>query len=245
MNESRGGSRDLVIRRAVRAAAVLGFVFAGGCGGNQDSPDAETSERSTRYISSTSSQVYQGDVEVLYTFNYYREDAISGWDGVRRVATMLDFARIPFTLVDCGAYGPDPFYGAGGGSIWTPIGVLVKVAAVDARMAESLGGQLGVPAGTYIRMPQHCGTAATALSLPGRLFAWASKSYPELFPEFTEAVFEWNGFSYTYFPHTGSYIGVRDNKVYLHNGRDWVFVEVGTVGDFIPTAIASTSGQPH
>ena len=110
-------------------------------------------------------------------------------------------------------------------------------------MAESLGGLRGVPAGTYIRVPQHCGNTASALSLPRRLFAWASLKYPHLFPEFTEAVDGWDGFSYTYFPRTGNYIGVRDNKVYLHNGRDWVFVEVGKVGDFIPTAIASTGGQ--
>jgi hypothetical protein len=217
----------------LRAIAIALGIGVASCGGD------DFSERPADSIVYAQAVGLEG-TDVLFSFNYWRDDAITGWDAVRKVATDLDQRGIRFQLLECGLYGSDPIQGESGGYIWAPIGILVRVNATDLDLALSLGATEGIPAGTYIRDSRFCGDISLALAIPRRVFAWASSKYPEHFPHYTEAVFSWDGFTYAYFAATGNYIGVKNGRVYIHNGRDWTFLDVGTVTDFLPTATSDT-----
>jgi hypothetical protein len=217
--------------------AIMFAVFISACGGGNGDRVAQASEVRERSgaLAALSEPVDQ--VEILYTFNFLKDDQIGGWQSLRRVATALDANNIRFSVSECGVYGSDPISGETGGYIWPPIGVLVRVSQVDASSAVALGGQRGVPAGKYIRDPRMCGDVNQALAPSRRLFAWASRTYSSLFPEYTDAVFLYENYEYAYFPQTGNYIGIKDGSVFVHNGREWNFLNVGFIADFIPSVL--------
>ena len=70
-----------------------------------------------------------------------------------------------------------------------------------------------------------------------RLFDWAERTYPNLFPG--PASSNSSGpYYFRYYPEPGNYVGVdeRSNTVVLHNGRDWGFAAVGALRDVLRLA---------
>jgi hypothetical protein len=79
------------------------------------------------------------------------------------------------------------------------------------------------------------GSPAPLVSDADRLFDWAEVVYPGLFSRPGTAG-QYLQYTYRYYPSTGNYLAVADGRVIVHNGRDWNFLEVGAVGDFLPLA---------
>lgn len=80
--------------------------------------------------------------------------------------------------------------------------------------------------------------AAAGISDTDRVFNWAEAVYPQLFPKPSVAGF-FSPYTYRYYPATGNYIGVAGGRVYLHNGRDWNLLDVGTLSNYLPQASAA------
>ncbi|HWI83304.1 trypsin-like peptidase domain-containing protein [Ramlibacter sp.] len=72
-----------------------------------------------------------------------------------------------------------------------------------------------------------------------RVFTWAEFAYPGLFKG-PPASGTYQDYTYRYYPGSGNYLGVRDGRVYVHNGASWNFLDVGAFGDYLTTA--STAG---
>lgn len=80
--------------------------------------------------------------------------------------------------------------------------------------------------------------AAAGITDIDRVFNWAEATYPQFFPKpVTSGVF--SPYTYRYYPGTGNYIGMADGRVVLHNGRDWNFLDVGTLSSFLALAAAA------
>ena len=65
-----------------------------------------------------------------------------------------------------------------------------------------------------------------------RVFDWAQNAYPQFFPT-AETTGSALGYLYRYYPATGTYLGVKDGRVWVHNGREWNFVDVGEFRTFL------------
>lgn len=68
-----------------------------------------------------------------------------------------------------------------------------------------------------------------------RLFDWAESHYAEFFPSHATTATGY-GYDYRYYPATGNYLGTRAGRVVVHNGRDWNFLDVGSVASFLDVA---------
>lgn len=53
----------------------------------------------------------------------------------------------------------------------------------------------------------------------------------------------YDGYEYTYFSDTRTYIGLKGGRVYLYNGSDWNFTDVGAATDYIPGLSVKQFGQ--
>jgi hypothetical protein len=65
-----------------------------------------------------------------------------------------------------------------------------------------------------------------------RVLDWAQATYPQYFPG-TATTSSALGYLYRHYPATDTYIGVRDGRVYVHNGRQWNFMDVGAFRDYL------------
>jgi hypothetical protein len=59
-----------------------------------------------------------------------------------------------------------------------------------------------------------------------RVFDWAQSAYPQYFPG-TATTGSALGYLYRYYAGSGTYLGMRDGRLYVHNGREWNFLDVG------------------
>jgi hypothetical protein len=65
-----------------------------------------------------------------------------------------------------------------------------------------------------------------------RVFDWAQSAYPAYFPG-TATTGSELGYLYRHYDATGNYLGMRDGHVYVHNGRDWNFLDVGVFRTYL------------
>jgi hypothetical protein len=65
-----------------------------------------------------------------------------------------------------------------------------------------------------------------------RVFDWAQNTYPQYFPG-TAPTGSALGYLYRHYDATGNYLGVRDGRLYVHNGRDWNFLDVGSFRSYL------------
>jgi hypothetical protein len=70
-----------------------------------------------------------------------------------------------------------------------------------------------------------------------RVFDWAEATYPEHFPKPGTAGVH-PPYIYRYYAATGVYLGTAGGRVVVHNGREWILVDVGALADFLKKAEA-------
>jgi hypothetical protein len=71
-----------------------------------------------------------------------------------------------------------------------------------------------------------------------RAFDWAQAAYAPLFPS-PQASFDALGYHARFYPETATYLGYREGEVWLHNGRQWNYYDVGPLSTFLPTVAAA------
>jgi hypothetical protein len=99
----------------------------------------------------------------------------------------------------------------------------------------------------YIVKPEIAGDRLLAAGSPTEahyaelLFDWAEVHYSALFPVHGSSQ-QASGYRYRYYPSTDRYLGVRDGLVWLYQpGVSSDVNKVGTMVDFIPTAIRDSA----
>ena len=71
-----------------------------------------------------------------------------------------------------------------------------------------------------------------------RVMNWAETVYPQFFRRpFNSGTAL--GYTYRYYEATRNYLATRNGRVAVHNGRDWVELDVGALADFLPQATAA------
>lgn len=175
-------------------------------------------------------------VEMIFTMN----DGVplnrgTTLDLAYRVVGGLDFAKVPFEWQECGAYvmlgRGTSFIGSPDG--YVPLAVTVAVAAADVSKAEQVGARVRGADGHEIVLQSQCDShKAYVLGDVVRLGFLAARLYPEDFHYWPAYQGVWNGYEYVAF-QDGMYLGVKDGRVIVHNGRKWNLQDVGKVSDYI------------
>ncbi|MEN9630120.1 MAG: hypothetical protein RJA10_3348 [Pseudomonadota bacterium] len=71
-----------------------------------------------------------------------------------------------------------------------------------------------------------------------RVMNWAEVVYPQFFRRpFNSGLAL--GYTYRYYEATRNYLATRNGRVAVHNGRDWLELDVGALADFLPQAAAA------
>jgi hypothetical protein len=130
-----------------------------------------------------------------------------------------------------------------------------KTASIPVRIhgvgfMDSVHGQTGVaPNGVELHPvlniefnPKATQAADPAFKLASdsdRLFNWAEQVYPQFFSgAWIAGVY--NEFTYRYYAATGNYVATSTSgRVVVHNGRDWVLLDVGALSAFMPGVAAA------
>ncbi|MBS4095556.1 MAG: exo-alpha-sialidase [Sulfuricella sp.] len=124
------------------------------------------------------------------------------------------------------------------GSTWTAIGMtgmrksqiqsLLVTADGTVYIGEYQGGVQRLEIGTNIN---NGGDA-------DRVFNWAEALHPEIFPRgpVTRII---SGYSTRYYPVSDTYLGAKNNHLYVHDGKLLNLIDVGLLGDFLPKAQAA------
>lgn len=68
-----------------------------------------------------------------------------------------------------------------------------------------------------------------------RVFNWAQATFPQLFPG-ASAPGTQSGYTFRHYPATDTYLGTKDGRVFLHNGRQFNFLDVGSFRGFLDAA---------
>lgn len=68
-----------------------------------------------------------------------------------------------------------------------------------------------------------------------RVLDWAQARNPQHFPGHAGTT-SGAGYLYRHYPQTGNYVGVKNGRVAVHNGRDWIMLDVGALGPYLDQA---------
>lgn len=71
-----------------------------------------------------------------------------------------------------------------------------------------------------------------------RVMDWAEAVYPQFFPR-PYSTGQALGYQYRYYEPTATYLATRNGRVAVHNGRDWLELDVGALADFLARAAAA------
>lgn len=153
----------------------------------------------------------------------------------------FDVAEIPVDVVDCGFSSglPPPGFGR------SQLRVILDVREQDVEAARALGFVDFAGPNLPLILSQTC-TYGVPLAFQ-RIQGYAKRRYPELFTGRG-----WHGVHaqsleqrYIYRRYeNGNYLGVVGDDVYVHNGRDWIFLYLGKIQDFIPFIDGIPKPQP-
>lgn len=81
--------------------------------------------------------------------------------------------------------------------------------------------------------------ASSAQSDSERVMNWAEVAYPQFFRRpYTSGTAL--GYNYRYYEATGNYLATRNGRVAVHNGRNWIELDVGALANFLQ--LAATAG---
>jgi hypothetical protein len=72
-----------------------------------------------------------------------------------------------------------------------------------------------------------------------RVFAWAERVLPSALPAGTGTTGSAGGYYYRFYPGTGTYVGEKDGRLYLHNGKNWVLQDVGPTRTYLDLAASA------
>lgn len=228
--------------RFAATLATLGMsAFLAACGGGDTAPlQSSTSvlgQTQARALTAGShgnsggaATTAAGRVLVVKTYNLLTDWRDTDSAGFRNSIALLDAAGISFQIVDCGILANkvgDPI-GAPSPASWA----LFSIAADDLAMAKARGFEVHDPSLEWTFEAQRvCGGWDEALSAGSRIIGYARIVYPDLFPG-VAGENEWEGYTYAVFIN-GNYVGVKGNRVFVHNGKNWNFQDVGAVTDYI------------
>ncbi len=84
-------------------------------------------------------------------------------------------------------------------------------------------------------------SSATLLVTPGdfdRVANWAETAYANFFPKPAVAGYI-APYTYRYYAASGTYLGSTGGRAIVHNGRDWILLDVGALNDFLVQAAAA------
>lgn len=71
-----------------------------------------------------------------------------------------------------------------------------------------------------------------------RIFNWAESVYPQYFPLRAQTQ-SMQGYTLRFYPTTSIYLGTKDGRVIVHDGKTWNLLDVGAVDDFLAQAKAA------
>lgn len=123
------------------------------------------------------------------------------------------------------------------GSKSTGIGIITPLGATPTQVKAGLGVVFNLGGNSQ----------ASDTQASERIFNWAEATYPNYFAPGagTRVLTSYLGMSvlrnylFRYYESTGNYLGVSDRRVFLHNGRDWFLLDVGSIDDFLPIAMSA------
>jgi hypothetical protein len=238
-------------RRSAMALAAVSSQLLTGCGGGDSttsvieasvgSPASLASPRvgaRLRGLAVRASDSTSAALDTLVVRAYLTNPSFSPIAALAAEAIAdLDVAGIRFQIVECGIYTPGPSGTTpGNGADFPPAGLVFRISAQDLNKAAAAGMEPYVldPALEYHFADSRVCDLDTTLSAYNRIFEIAPRLYPELFP-LGSLKGQYEGYWFADFVGSGNYLGVKDGRVYLHNGREWNFLDVGAVTDYIPT----------
>ncbi|MGZ5785220.1 MAG: hypothetical protein ACXWJM_04820 [Ramlibacter sp.] len=107
-------------------------------------------------------------------------------------------------------------------------------ASCSARFASGTYGRFDV---AYNAALHRWLNEANAESDANRLFNWAQAAYP--FFAGNAVAGTYLDYTYRFYPATGNYLAVRNGRVVVHNGVNWIFMDVGAVSDYMSQVAAA------
>lgn len=210
-----------------------GFLLTGsavlliGCGGGTAGDEPEAHKLASSVEGEFSS-------EIVFIYNDSVERKID--ESINTLLSIsiqkLDVAGIPFIHKACGIYSSsaDP----GGTTDYPPSAMAFLVRPSDIEKVISIGGELRQANGLLITSEERCSLRRRALSDSSRIVWFASGKYPQLFPGQPDSIQTYEDYEYSFFFDTGIYLGLKGGRVYIHNGREWNFSDIGAASDYIP-----------
>lgn len=147
----------------------------------------------------------------------------------------FDVLGIPVDLIDCG-FPLESHHPIAEGMIR----IILDVREQDLEVARELGFEEFSEQLPPVIIFQNCESGPSVAFQ--RIQGYAKRLYPDLFMGF--GLFNtYEQFSYRRYEN-GNYLGVVGDEVYVHNGRDWNFLYVGKIQDFIPFIDGIPKSQP-
>ncbi len=226
--------------------AVLGTAASlAACGGGEDSvsetlePGSALMERGEVAKATASTESVQTRViRVSQRFEYASTNPLSPVmpQIVESVTGEFDARRIPINIVGCGT-----IVGEETSQTNVLFGMVLEVREEDKVTAERLGfREVGVGQGQNafeVVTTGACSYSLREVSTEQRIHGFAQKVYPGLFavePGSSIVFGTFDRYRYGYYLRNENYLALSGDDVYVHNGRDWKFLYVGKVKDFIP-----------
>lgn len=137
----------------------------------------------------------------------------------------FDVLGIPVDLIDCG-FPLESHHPIAQGMIR----IILDVREQDFEIARELGFEEVSEQFPPVIIFENCKSGPSVQFQ--RIQGYAKRLYPDLFSG--SGLFNtYEQFSYRRYEN-GNYLGVVGDDVYVHNGRDWNFLHVGKIRDFIP-----------
>lgn len=115
----------------------------------------------------------------------------------------------------------------------------LDIEAYSAAGASTTTGATGATGATGTTGTTGSTVPASGSSDADKIFNWAEKTYPKLFPT-TQPTQTLMAYTYRYYKETGIYLAVSNGRVVVHGGG-FNMLDVGPVKDFLALAAASSS----
>ena len=242
---------------AILAAAA----FMAACGGSEESvsetaglASAMTESREVAKASASAASAQSRVIKVSQRFEYSSINPLSPImpQIVESVTGEFDARQLPINIVDCGTIvGEEASQGR------VLFGMVLGIREQDRGVAEQLGfREVGTGQGQNafeVVTTGACSGSLPTVTTEQRIHGFAQKMYPALFavePGSSIVFGTFERYRYGYYLRNEVYLGLSGDDVYVHNGREWNFLYVGKVRDYIPyidgipgTQPLSTGGQ--
>lgn len=214
------------------------------CGGSEE-PAPAPSRAPT--VNAPQSAATDGLVPMYALFNFSLRPSVRGYEDpnqfVSDLVDILDEEGIPIWLDRC-YNAPDERPGVGTPG-FPPYVLVGRVKAEHQARLQALG--LRPMDGPLPDANPNTGCNIRWVgSVTLRTYRVARQRYPQYFyggvaESETEVPgwFDYGPYRYAYFTNARNYLGLIGEEIYVHNGRDWKFLHVGNIRQFVPTFVAN------